>query len=427
MKPTCYAAEAESIGFLFSEQCSALYMAWIVETVPVEAYQVPTFRAIRRIVEDMEPFDGGIQGIAAMKAKADIMKLRINPDDLLFAKDGTKSKDAREAVTCAKLVVREHEIRQRTTGLEEIARLGKDATTDEQKDRWEKEAPAKVSELFVSVETKTVDIDSVCRDVIDEIEDESNGIISKIPSQYQELDMLLDGGFSRGDLVIIGARPSMGKTSFACNLAINFATLGMRGLIVSAEMKKTLIARKMVQIKGQLTRSEIISNQCSFYNAVKSLAELPIRINDDSGIDIDKLASICRREKVMGDVDYIIVDYLQMIICGKGDTMNERMGYMSRTMKELARQLDVAFISLSQLNRGLETRTNKRPIMADLRESGAIEQDADVISFIYRDGVYNRETPLNNTELIIGKNRNGRTGTVYLDYDLQRQSFHERR
>lgn len=250
--------------------------------------------------------------------------------------------------------------------------------------------------------------------------------ITGVPSGFRDMDELTSG-FQPGDLVVIGGRPSMGKTALGLNIAQHVG-LEMREpiAIFSLEMSKEQLALRMLcaeaMVDSNSVRKGFIKKEDwhKLTNAAGKLAEAPIFIDDSSSTTVLEMRAKTRRLKMeQGGLSLVIVDYLQLMR-GRGnfERREQEISEISRSLKALAKELRVPVIALSQLNRGVESRHDKRPSLADLRESGAIEQDADVIIFLYRDEVYNKDNPANKgkAEVIIAKQRNGPTATVNLTF-----------
>jgi len=251
--------------------------------------------------------------------------------------------------------------------------------------------------------------------------------ITGVPTGFDDLDEMTSG-LQRGDLIIIAGRPSMGKTAFAMNLAQNAAIRndepGVVG-IFSLEMSAQQIALRMLASEARVDMKHLRTGRFStedwrkLATASGTLAESAMYIDDTPAISVLELRSKCRRlRREAKGLDLVIIDYLQLM-SGRADSerREQEISEITRALKGLAKELDVPVIALSQLNRSLESRADKRPMMSDLRESGAIEQDADIIMFIYRDEVYHKK-PENEgiAEIIVGKQRNGPTGTVKLTF-----------
>ena len=232
-------------------------------------------------------------------------------------------------------------------------------------------------------------------------------------------------GLQPGDLVVIAGRPSMGKTSFAMNLAEHAAIRDkVPTAIFSMEMPGQQLAMRMISSLGRIDQSKVRTGRLSdtdwprITSAATLIAEAPMFIDDSPALSPTEIRARARRLKREHGLGLIVVDYLQLMqVPGNKENRTTEISEISRSLKSLAKELSVPVIALSQLNRNLEQRPNKRPVMSDLRESGGIEQDADLIVFIYRDEVYNPESPDKGTaEIIIAKQRNGPTGTVRLTF-----------
>lgn len=249
--------------------------------------------------------------------------------------------------------------------------------------------------------------------------------ITGVSTGYTELDEMTSG-LQKGDLVIVAGRPSMGKTTFSMNIAEYAAAhKKLPVAIFSMEMPGEQLTLRMLSSMGRVDQHKVRTGQLSdedwprIATAVKIFADVPMFIDDSPGLTPNEVRSRARRlVREHGDLGLIVIDYLQLMQgSGKNENRTNEVSEMSRSLKALAKELSVPIIVLSQLNRSLEQRPNKRPIMSDLRESGAIEQDADVIIFIYRDEVYNKESEDKGTaEIIIAKQRNGPIGTVRLTF-----------
>ncbi|MFM1896067.1 MAG: hypothetical protein RLZZ385_1141 [Pseudomonadota bacterium] len=270
-------------------------------------------------------------------------------------------------------------------------------------------------------------INPVLMRVVDRIDElsASDGGLTGLSSGYKDLDEMTNG-WQKSDLVIVAGRPSMGKTAFAMNLVENAVIAGDRPVLVfSLEMPAESLVFRMLSSLGKIDQGRLRTGQLDeddwpkLTSAVARLKDRPLLIDDSPGLSPMEMRSRARRvAREKGQLGMIVVDYLQLMQV-KG-TVENRVGEISeisRSLKQLAREFECPVIALSQLNRSLEQRPNKRPVMSDLRESGAIEQDADVIAFIYRDEVYNEDTPDKGVaEVIIGKHRNGPIGTVKLSF-----------
>lgn len=257
---------------------------------------------------------------------------------------------------------------------------------------------------------------------------------SGVPSGFVDLDKLTNG-FQRGDLVIVAARPSMGKTSFALNCA-EFAAAkrggGKTALFFSMEMPRTQIGLRLicslagVDMSDMRNPDRIEAHFQQLVDAAQELYENKLYIDDTANLSVLDLRTKARRLKAEKGLDMVLIDYIQLMRSARNvQSREQEIAGISRGLKIMAKELDVPVIALAQLNRMVEQRTNKRPMASDLRESGALEQDADVIMMIYRDEVYTKEECVEPgiAEIIIAKHRNGPTGTVKLAFDSRHTRF----
>ncbi len=253
-----------------------------------------------------------------------------------------------------------------------------------------------------------------------------------ISTGYKSLDEKL-GGFKRGDLIIVAARPSMGKTAIALNFAQNVAKKNRHVAIFSLEMSKEQLTDRLIAAamavdswklqKGKLTEDEF----ARMGDALETLSHSKIYLDDSpAGEGLTSIKSKARRLKMESGLDLIVIDYLQLMSNGNSLNRVQEVSEISRGLKSLARELDVPVIALSQLSRQLESRPDKRPVMSDLRESGSIEQDADIIAMLYRDDYYNEFSEMPGvTNVLIRKNRNGPIGQIDLKFEKSQQKFYE--
>ena len=266
-----------------------------------------------------------------------------------------------------------------------------------------------INEIFEYLENKVTD----------------KGLITGIPSGYYELDELT-AGFQPGDFIVVAGRPSMGKTAFGLNVAMRAAILHrVPTAIFSLEMSMDQIIMRMLCAWGKVGLSRLRRGRLKdeewtrLYQAAQELSEAPIFIDDSPSLEPLELRARCRRLKAEKGIELVIIDYLQLMhVSQRKESREQEIAYISRNLKYLAKEINVPVIALAQLNRKVEERKDKRPMLSDLRESGAIEQDADVILFLYRDEVYNPDSENTEglTELILGKQRNGPVGVIKLSY-----------
>lgn len=261
---------------------------------------------------------------------------------------------------------------------------------------------------------------------------EGDSDVTGIPTGFVDLDRMTSG-LQPGDLVIVAGRPSMGKTSFSMNIA-EYAAIdhGLPVAVFSMEMGAVQLAMRMLGSVGMLDQHRMRTGKLRaddwprVTHAVQKMQDAQIYIDETPGLTAIELRARARRlARQCGKLGLIVIDYIQLMSAnGAGENRATEISEISRSLKSLAKELECPVIALSQLNRSLEQRPNKRPIMSDLRESGAIEQDADVILFIYRDEVYNPDSPDKGTaEIIIGKQRNGPIGTVRLTFQGESTRF----
>jgi len=251
---------------------------------------------------------------------------------------------------------------------------------------------------------------------------------------FYDMDRMT-AGLQGGDLIILAARPSMGKTAFALNIAENVAVSeGLPVVVFSMEMGASQLALRLVGSLGRIDQQHLRTGALKddewsrFSAAVEKLSKAAVYIDETPALNSSELRARARRQaRHCGKLGLIVVDYLQLMSgtnSSSGENRATEISEISRGLKALAKELDCPVLALSQLNRSVETRTDKRPMMSDLRESGAIEQDADVIMFIYRDDYYNKDSKVpGQAEIIIGKQRNGPVGTVNLAFLKQSTKF----
>ena len=262
---------------------------------------------------------------------------------------------------------------------------------------------------------------------------DNRGKPTGVPSGFGNFDMCTNG-LQRSDLILIAARPSMGKTAFALNIALNAAMKENVVAMFSLEMGKEQLGKRLLSMHSGIDSLKIntgnlkVDEIVNIGNAVEELARLKFFIDDTPAMTVLELRSKARRLKTEKGLDLILIDYLQLMQgrASKGGEFNrqQEISEISRNLKALARELNVPVIALSQLSRNVELRADKRPLLSDLRESGSLEQDADIVIFLYREEYYNKETENTNTaEVIIAKNRNGPTTSVKMSFIKETMQF----
>ena len=280
-----------------------------------------------------------------------------------------------------------------------------------------------------------VPIKQVAINVLEKIEEayKTQGTVTGVPTGFIDLDYKLSG-FQPSDLVLIAARPSMGKTAFVLNVVDHVAVRKkLPCMVFSLEMSKEQLVNRMLSMESNVdaqklrTGSLTDSDWDAVVEGVGIIGNAKLVIDDTPGISISELRSKCRKMKLEHGLSIVIIDYLQLMSgSGKGgnDNRQQEISEISRSLKALAREMHAPVVALSQLSRACETRTDHRPMLSDLRESGAIEQDADVVMFLYRDDYYNKDTEHpNEAEVIIAKQRNGPIGTVTLIWKPEYTKF----
>ena len=376
-----------------------------------------------------------------------------NPVDLLTLTDELKRKNELEIIggsaylteltnyvptsahaeAYAELVAQKAVRRRLIKASSEIAEFGynEETTTQELLEKAE-------AELFSvsdqSLKQDLVSIESILTESFDRMEElyRNKGTLRGIKTGYRDLDNMT-AGLQRSDLIILAARPAMGKTTLVTNLAYNVATIAKQSvLFFSLEMSKEQLVDRMLADASGVDAWNIRTGNLSdddfgkLSEAMGELAEAPIFIDDTPGMTVLEMRTKARRANHENQLGLIIIDYLQLMQ-GNGNSNGNRVqevSEISRGLKLIARELNVPVIALSQLSRSVESRSPQIPQLADLRESGSIEQDADIVMFIYREAYYNPETERENiTDLIIAKHRNGPTGKIELYFHPERLRF----
>ena len=260
--------------------------------------------------------------------------------------------------------------------------------------------------------------------------------ITGIATGFYDFDRLTSG-LHANELIILAARPAMGKTAFGVNIAVNAAINSKKNVaLFNLEMSAEQLAMRMIAAQGGIEQGKLKTGRLEHNDwkkvneAISELSNINLFIEDASGITVSEIRAKCRRLAAQEPgLGLVVIDYLQLIQGGARYAGNrqQEVSEISRSLKTMAMELKVPVIALAQLSRGVELRENKRPIMSDLRESGSIEQDADIVMFLYRDDYYNKaaseQTNISVTELIVGKHRNGSTGTIELLFERSMSNF----
>ena len=332
----------------------------------------------------------------------------------------------------ANIVKEKSVMRQLIKASNEIINLGYDGSVD-------------VEDILNTAEKKIFDISQekasddfqpinlVLQDTYDMIEKlySDKTEVTGITTGFKDLNKKING-LQRTDLILVAARPAMGKTAFSLNLVQNAALKGDASVAVfSLEMSKEQLVQRMLSAQSNVELSKIKTGTLGesdwprIIDAMPVLSEAKIHIDDTPGIKISEIRSKCRKLKIEKGLDFILIDYLQLMEGdGKNENRQQEIAKISRSLKILAKELDCPVVALSQLSRSPELRKDHRPILSDLRESGSIEQDADIVMFLYRDEYYHDDSEKKNIgEIIVAKNRHGETGTVELVWFGQVQKF----
>ncbi len=380
------------------------------------------FDAITALYSAGEPVDPVT--VAEELARADLLDSLGGSARLVSLQAGTPAtSSARRYAT----IVHEHSmLRQLITTANEIAEIGYGRPDDVVKAIDEAE-----TRIYNVAQGRAADTLAPIADLLgpnlDRLEElyERGDAITGTPTGYLDLDSMLSG-LQPNALIVVGARPAMGKTSFALGMAAHAALEAQRPvLLFSLEMSHLELTQRMLCSEARVDAKAVRDGQLSesdwskIGQGVGRLAEAPVWIDDNPNTTVMEIRAKARRLKSkVGDLGMVVVDYLQLMT-GRTSAENRQVevAEISRGLKILAREIEAPVVALSQLSRGLEARQDKRPMLADLRESGSIEQDADVVMFIYRDEVYNAESPdVGTAEIIISKHRSGPTGTVRLAF-----------
>lgn len=332
----------------------------------------------------------------------------------------------------ANIVKEKSVMRQLIKASNEIINLGYDASTDVQEilEKAEKNI-FDISQEKASDDIQPINL--VLQDTFDMIERlcTEKSEVTGITTGFVDLNKKING-LQRTDLILLAARPAMGKTAFSLNLVQNAALKGDASVAVfSLEMSKEQLVQRMLSAQSNVELSKIKTGNLGesdwprIIDAMAVLSEANIFIDDTPGIKISEIRSKCRRLKIEKGLDLILIDYLQLMEGeGKNENRQQEIAKISRSLKILAKELDCPVIALSQLSRSPELRKDHRPILSDLRESGSIEQDADIVMFLYRDEYYHDDSEKKNIgEVIVAKNRHGETGSVELVWFGQVQKF----
>ena len=276
-------------------------------------------------------------------------------------------------------------------------------------------------------------VGDVMRDVVDLLGQTQEGYLAGLPTGFGLLDRTL-GGLQKSDLIYVAGRPGMGKSAWALSVGLHAAKHRSRVAVFSLEMSKEQLVQRLLSMETMIESHRIRTRRIAdeewniVLECANAISNLPIYIDDSSGVSVDYVRRETRRMYAEHGLDLIIIDYTQLMSgeAGKAGNREQEISYISRNMKNMAKELNVPVIALSQLSRAVESRSDKRPILSDLRESGSQEQDADIVLFLYRDDYYNEDTDRQNiAEVIIAKHRHGATGSVSLFFRKELTLFRD--
>ncbi len=370
--------------------------------------------------------DNPIDYVTLCSELASMNKLEVVGGEEMILQLSQAEASAANVYHYAKIVKDKSSIRQIIKTAQNLISLGKNFAGDA--NDYIAEVESAFFRLTNDAKTsKIAKLNECLRENMRELDDPSRkpGEINGIRTGYKQLDKLILG-MSPGQLIIVAARPAMGKSALAMNFALNCCKYdGMPVAVFSLEMLKSELSMRLLSMESKVEAERLRMKRLGeqdHYNinhAIKNLSNLPLFISDSGAITVPDIHSMCRKIKSEQGLGLVIIDYLQLLTpTSKNAPREQQISEMSRMLKEMAKDLQCPVIALSQLNRGVESRTDKRPMMSDLRESGAIEQDADLIMMIYRDEYYYPDSTKKPgiAEVIVGKNRGGKTGTAEMAF-----------
>ncbi|MFC4183623.1 replicative DNA helicase [Saccharococcus thermophilus] len=428
--PQSIEAEQAVLGAVFLDP-SALTLASEI-LIPEDFYRAAhqkIFHAMLRVADKGEPVD-----LVTVTAElADTQQLEEVGGVSYLSELADSVPTAANVEYYARIVEEKSVLRRLIRTASSIAQDG--YTREDEVDVLLDEAERKIMEISQRKHSGTFkNIKEVLVQTYDNIEMLHNrkGEVTGIPTGFTELDRMTSG-FQRSDFIIVAARPSVGKTAFALNIAQNVATKTNENVaIFSLEMSAQQLVMRMLCAEGNINAQNLRTGKLTpedwgkLTMAMGSLSNAGIYIDDTPSIRVSDIRAKCRRLKQESGLGMVVIDYLQLIQ-GSGrnrENRQQEVSEISRSLKALARELEVPVIALSQLSRSVEQRQDKRPMMSDIRESGSIEQDADIVAFLYRDDYYNKDSENKNIiEIIIAKQRNGPVGTVQLAFIKEYNKF----
>ncbi len=429
--PQSIEAEEAVLGSVLIDQDA---MIKIADTIKVDDFYAEKNRIVYQAMIDLYGKREPIDALSMASLLEDRTKLKEIGGRAYLASLTNAVPTASNVQHYAGIVRQKATLRRLIRAGHEIIKLGGDETTDVEKmlDLAEQSLFG-VSQQFMR--QNFVPIQSVLTDAFDRLDEihKSEGQLRGVSTGYKALDNIL-GGLQKSDLVILAARPSMGKTGLALDLARNVAVRGKIPVgVVSLEMSKDQLGDRMLCAEAGVDlwkmRTGKLQNDTDFANigrAMGVLAEAPIFIDDSANANIMEIRTKARRLQMEHGIGLLVIDYLQLMEgrSSGGENRTQEISEISRGLKSIARELDIPVLALSQLSRAVEQLSPPVPKLSHLRESGSIEQDADVVMFIYREEYYKRDTDRKNiADVFIAKHRNGPTGQIELYFDMEKASF----
>ena len=414
------AEEAILGGILFDPKA----ITFVVDVLPVEAFSISKHQQIYRAALELHQKDKEVDFVGVSTWLSDHKLLRKAGGTTRLSQLLNRTVSATNIDRYAALVLDKYQRRRLIAAGHEIVNLGYDTSTeleivfDQSED--------KIFNLTTSKKDKfaTEPINDCLADIFKELEE---GTLPLYPTGLTDLDSLI-GGLTKQDLIIVAARPSMGKSWFACHLANHIATSEKKPVVFfSAEMSRKQLTKRFLAMhtgidSQRLMNNDIYKDEYDYLaQGLSDLAELPIEINDTPAEQLTpaKIRSELRRiQSKRGELGLVVLDYIQKLGDRAAGNRAQTIGKYSGACKDIAKQFDVPFVVLAQINRGVESQSNKRPNMASVKDSGDIEQDSDLLLMLYRDEYYRSDTEEDGVmELIVAKNRNGATGTCKVSFD----------
>lgn len=422
-KFSIFDVEKKFIGGVLSKKTNNL-----PQNISSEDFSRPEHRTIYRTMEKMEEEGKPISGETVrteLERRGKLKRIGEEYYDSLQKQEYTAARTEYYAG-----IVRERSI------LRSLIAIGREITDEAENER------GRVEELVEAAEQKLMkvtakasegglkELGTVLREAIGKVVKAQGEGAGGVPSGYVEIDKVL-GGFQETEMIILAARPSVGKTALALNMAVNAGVRGKKVALVSLEMSAAQLGMRLLSMQSGVNSQHLKMGNISEEElkrltvAAGELSTLAVTIDDTAGMRLIEMRSKMRRLKRESGLDMIIIDYLQLMQGGRAENRQQEISEISRGLKGLARELKVPVMALSQLSRSVEMRAEKKPLLSDLRESGALEQDADIVMFLYREEYYNREETgaENIAEVIIAKNRNGPTTAVRLHFNKATMKF----